>query len=90
MSQHITNPLASPEQLASIQRLNPTLSHSDRELILFTTSRLTQYAAVLLQLPQSVGAQAVVLLHRYWVTEPMLAHDFSVRNPPPHSHSQIS
>lgn len=77
MSQHITNPLASPEQLASLDRLNPTLSPSDREIIYFTTSRLTQYASSLLKLSQSVGAQCVILLQRYFLTSPLLLHDFA-------------
>ncbi|KAL2158878.1 hypothetical protein VTH06DRAFT_2908, partial [Thermothelomyces fergusii] len=48
-----------------------------QDAIFFATQCLTQAAGILLQLPQSVTAQANVLLARYWLVEPMMSHEFS-------------
>lgn len=74
---HLANPLATPSQLyqrASASSLPPDLN----EAIFITTQCLTQAAGRLLQLPQSVTAQASVLLARYWVVDSPMAHEFSV------------
>lgn len=74
----MSNPLATAKQLYR----RSTFSSLPIELldtVFFTTQCLTQAAGFLLQLPQSVTAQANVLLARYWLTESPMAHEFSVR-----------
>lgn len=74
---HLANPLATPSQLyrrASLSSLPRDLD----EAIFLATQCLTQAAGRLLQLPQSVTAQANVLLARYWLAESPMAHEFSV------------
>jgi hypothetical protein len=74
---HLSNPLATAEQLykkASVNDLPAELQDS----ILFFTARLTQAAGVLLRLPQDVTAQANVLLFRYWLVDGLMQHEFSV------------
>lgn len=74
---HLTNPLATPNQLSS----NPS-SHLPPEIqdsIRFYTARLTQAAGILLRLPQDITAQANVLLFRYWLVDGMMEWEFSVR-----------
>ncbi|KFX99778.1 hypothetical protein V495_04068 [Pseudogymnoascus sp. VKM F-4514 (FW-929)] len=73
---HLANPLVSPEQLASSRRINDALPESAQDLIRFSTARLTQAAGILLRLPQSVSAQAVVLLYRYWTVEELTRDEF--------------
>lgn len=76
---HMTHPLATAEQL--YQRNNLSLLPRDlQDVIFYMTQTLTQAAGVLLQLPQSVTAQANVVLARYWLAEsrPLLAVEFSV------------
>jgi hypothetical protein len=75
---HMANPLATPEQLFQ-RRSFGALPTELQDVIFFATQCLTQAAGILLELPQSVTAQANVLLARYWLVEPMLAHEFSVR-----------
>lgn len=75
---HLANPLVSPEQLASSRRINDALPVSAQDLIRFSTARLTQAAGILLRLPQSVSAQAVVLLYRYWTVEELTGDEFKV------------
>lgn len=75
---HLTNPLVSPEQLASCARINDALPQSAQDLIRFSTGRLTQAAGILLRLPQSVSAQAVVVLYRYWTVEELARDEFKV------------
>lgn len=73
---HMTNPLATPQQI--YQRSSFSAVPQDlQELIFFSTQCLTQAAGLLLQLPQSVTAQASVLIARYWLIEPILSHEFS-------------
>lgn len=79
---HMTNPLATAEQL--YHRNNLTFLPNDlQDVIFYMTQCLTQAAGVLLQLPQSVTAQANVVLGRYWLAEsrPLLSNEFSVRYP---------
>lgn len=75
---HLTNPLVSPEQLASCTRINDALPQSAQDLIRFSTAKLTQAAGILLRLPQSVSAQAVVVLYRYWAVEELTRDEFKV------------
>ncbi|KAL7784913.1 cyclin-like protein [Trichoderma ceciliae] len=73
---HLANPLAAPSQLyhrASFSSLPQDLL----EAIFVATQCLTQAAGRLLQLPQSVTAQANVLLVRYWLADSPMAHEFS-------------
>ncbi|KAL2132077.1 hypothetical protein VTI74DRAFT_4255 [Chaetomium olivicolor] len=73
---HMTNPLASSDQLFH-RRSFGALPIELQETILFATQCLTQAAGILLQLPQSVTAQANVLLARYWLVDPIMSHEFS-------------
>ena len=74
---HMTNLLATAEQLyrrSSLGALPPDL----QDAIFFATQCLTQAAGLLLRLPQSVTAQANVILARYWLIESPLCSEFSV------------
>ncbi|KAH6634577.1 cyclin-like protein [Chaetomium sp. MPI-SDFR-AT-0129] len=73
---HMENPLATPDQLFQRRSLG-SLPIDLQDIIFFATQCLTQAAGLLLQLPQSVTAQANVLLARYWLVEPMMSHEFS-------------
>ncbi|KAL2176797.1 cyclin-like protein [Thermothelomyces heterothallicus CBS 202.75] len=73
---HMTNPLATPDQLFQ-RRSFDALPIELQDAIFFATQCLTQAAGILLQLPQSVTAQANVLLARYWLVEPIMSHEFS-------------
>ncbi|KAK0668718.1 putative cyclin-L2 [Cercophora samala] len=73
---HMTNPLATPDQIFHRSSLD-SLPTELRDAIFFSTQCLTQAAGILLQLPQSVTAQANVLLARFWLIEPMMSHEFS-------------
>lgn len=75
---HLTNPLVSPEQLASCTRINAAHPQSFQDQIRFSTAKVTQSAGILLRLPQSVSAQAVVLLYRYWTVEELIRDEFEV------------
>ncbi|KAI1308161.1 cyclin [Xylaria venustula] len=74
---HMTNPLATVDQLyrriASFNALPSDL----QDAIFFATQTLTQAAGLLLRLPQSITAQANVVLARFWLEEPLLANEFS-------------
>ena len=74
---HMTNTLATAEQLYRRTSFS-SLPTELLDTIFFATQCLTQSAGLLLQLPQSVTAQANVLLARYWLVEPPMAHEFSV------------
>lgn len=74
---HLANSLASPEQLFRRGTLN-SLPSDLLDAIFFSAQCLTQAAGLLLQLPQSVTAQANVLLARFWLVEPVMSHEFSV------------
>lgn len=75
----MTNPLATAEQLYQRQNLG-LLPNDLQDVIFYMTQSLTQAAGVLLQLPESVTAQANVVLARYWLVEsrPLMANEFSV------------
>ncbi|KAK4130569.1 hypothetical protein BT67DRAFT_390871 [Trichocladium antarcticum] len=73
---HMTNPLATPDQLFQ-RRSYGALPIELQDAIFFATQCLTQAAGILLELPQSVTAQANVLLARYWLVEPPMSHEFS-------------
>lgn len=75
----MTNPLVTAEQLYQRNNLN-LLPNDLQDVIFFMTQSLTQAAGVLLQLPQSVTAQANVVLARYWLAEsrPLMTTEFSV------------
>lgn len=81
---HMTNPLATVDQL--YRRASYSAMPTDlQDLVFFATQRLTQAAGILLRLPQSVTAQANVLLARYWLVESPLADEFSVSLSPVHT-----
>ncbi|KAL2015625.1 hypothetical protein VTK56DRAFT_5082 [Thermocarpiscus australiensis] len=73
---HMTNPLATPDQLFQ-RRSFGSLPLELQDAIFFATQCLTQAAGILLELPQSVTAQANVLLARFWLVEPLMAYEFS-------------
>ena len=68
--------LATPEQL--YRRSLESLPTELQDVIFFSTQCLTQAAGMLLLLPQSVTAQACVVLARFWLLEPPMAHEFVV------------
>ncbi|KAK4033770.1 cyclin-like protein [Parachaetomium inaequale] len=72
---HMANPLATPDQLFQ-RRSFGSLPIEFQDTVFFATQCLTQAAGLLLQLPQSVTAQANVLLARYWLVESMMSHEF--------------
>lgn len=75
---HMTNPLATADQLYRRNTLS-SLPRDLQETIFYSTQVLTQAAGLLLRLPQSVTAQANVLLARYWLVEPPLSrHDLEL------------
>lgn len=76
---HLSNALATAEQLES-RSLGNGLPAELQDSIRFSTARLTQAACLLLRLPQSIAAQAVVTLFRYWLTGDLMRYEFSVRS----------
>ena len=77
MMAHLTNPLATASQLYNRSSFS-NLPQDLLESIVITTQCLTQAAGHLLELPQSVTAQANVILARYWLVDSPMAHEFSV------------
>jgi hypothetical protein len=77
----LSNPLATGEQLFQYKSLT-SLPQDLLDMIYFSTQCLTQAAGMLLQLPQSVTAQASVILARYWLVHPVMSHEFSVSHGP--------
>lgn len=73
---HLTNPLATPSQLYNRNSFS-SLPQDLQESVFIATQCLTQAAGLLLELPQSVTAQANVLLARYWLVDSPLAHELS-------------
>ncbi|CAM1511590.1 Fc.00g091030.m01.CDS01 [Cosmosporella sp. VM-42] len=73
---HLTNPLATASQLYQRSSFS-NLPQDLLESIFITTQCLTQAAGRLLELPQSVTAQANVVLSRYWLIDSPMAHEFS-------------
>jgi hypothetical protein len=80
---HLTNPLVAPEQLIKHLRNHP-IPQELREGILYYSGRLTQAAGVLLRLPQSITAQANVLLFRFWTVVDIMEYEFAVSFPCEH------
>ncbi|GAP92539.1 putative cyclin domain-containing protein [Rosellinia necatrix] len=74
---HMTNPLATVDQLYRRAASFGALPADLQDAIFVATQSLTQAAGLLLRLPQSVTAQASVVLARYWLEEALLAHEFS-------------
>jgi hypothetical protein len=74
---HLANPLATPSQLYHRSSFSP-LPQDLQEAVFIATQCLTQAAGLLLELPQSVTAQANVVLARYWLIDAPMAHEFSV------------
>ncbi|KAI0109709.1 cyclin [Nemania sp. FL0031] len=81
---HMTNPLATVDQLYRRTSSFGALPSDLQDAIFFATQSLTQAAGLLLRLPQSVTAQASVVLARYWLEDPLLANEFSASPPIPH------
>ncbi|GAB0136308.1 hypothetical protein EsDP_00004614 [Epichloe bromicola] len=73
---HLTNPLATTSQLYKHHSLS-SLPQDLQESIFIATQCLTQAAGQLLDLPQSVTAQANVILARFWLVTSPWAHEFS-------------
>ncbi|KAK5016228.1 cyclin-like protein [Cryomyces antarcticus] len=61
------NPLATAEQLATSRSQQDGVPADLEASIRFAGARLTQAAGILLQLPQEIIAQAVVLFTRFWI-----------------------
>ncbi|KAK7512493.1 cyclin-like protein [Phyllosticta citriasiana] len=64
---HLSNPLASPAQLAQSGSQLDGLPADLEDSIRFAGARLTQLAGVLLRLPQDIIAQAIVIFARFWI-----------------------
>ncbi|KAJ6447069.1 cyclin [Purpureocillium lavendulum] len=75
---HLTNPLATTEQLLLRASLS-TVPQDLQESVFVATQCLTQAAGKLLRAPPAVTAQANVLLARYWLVDSPMAAEFSVR-----------
>ncbi|KAI1377510.1 cyclin-like protein [Hypoxylon crocopeplum] len=73
---HMTNPLATVDQLYRRSSFG-ALPTDLQDIVFFATQTLTQAAGVLLRIPQSVTAQACVILARYWLIESPLSYEFS-------------
>ncbi|KAI0489916.1 cyclin-like protein [Xylaria cf. heliscus] len=74
---HMTNSLATVDQLYRRTSSFGALPSDLQDAIFFATQSLTQAAGLLLRLPQSVTAQASVVLARYWLEDSLLANEFS-------------
>ena len=74
---HLFNPLATVEQLYAYKQ-RTHLPDELRDSIIFYTARLTQAAGILLRLSEDITAQANVLLFRYYLTDDLMSHEFSV------------
>jgi hypothetical protein len=75
----LSNPLATPEQLAGRIRVSG-LPQELLDAVFVATQMLTQAAGLLLEQPQSVTAQANVLIARYWLMVSPMEHEFCVRD----------
>ncbi|MBE7180658.1 MAG: hypothetical protein INR71_05510, partial [Terriglobus roseus] len=64
---HLSNPLATPEQLSSSGSQLDGVPADLEASILFAGARLTQLAGILLRLPQEIIAEAIVTYTRFWV-----------------------
>lgn len=77
---HLINPLATASQLYHRSSFS-SLPQDLQDAIFIATQCLTQAAGRLLELPQSVTAQANVILARYWLVDSPTANEFSVTLP---------
>lgn len=75
---HLLNPLATTSQIYHKSSFS-SLPKDLQDTIFITSQCLTQAAGQLLELPQSVTAQANVILARYWLVDSPMANEFSVR-----------
>ncbi|KAF5673770.1 cyclin [Fusarium heterosporum] len=73
---HLLNPLATTSQLYHKSSFS-SLPQDLQDTIFITAQCLTQAAGQLLELPQSVTAQANVILARYWLVDSPMANEFS-------------
>ncbi|GKU13075.1 unnamed protein product [Fusarium langsethiae] len=73
---HLLNPLATASQLYHKSSFS-SLPQDLQDTIFITSQCLTQAAGQLLELPQSVTAQANVILARYWLVDSPMANEFS-------------
>ncbi len=64
---HLTNPLATPEQLATSGSQLDGIPADLEDSLRHAGARLAQAAGVLLRLPQDIIAQAIVTYSRFWV-----------------------
>ncbi|KAI1877490.1 hypothetical protein JX265_003498 [Neoarthrinium moseri] len=71
---HMANPLATADQLYRRNNL-AALPQDLQDAIFYQTQLLTQAAGLLLRIPQSVTAQANVILARYWLVDSPLVHE---------------
>ena len=66
-SLHLTNPLATADQLSpsasQLDQIPPDIEKS----MLFGGARITQTAGILLRLPQDIVARAIVIFTRFWI-----------------------
>lgn len=62
---HLSNPLASAEQLYTLQE-DDRKSAEGGQSLRYAQAILTQAAGILLRLPQEVVAISLVLLQRFW------------------------
>ncbi|KAG5997657.1 hypothetical protein E4U54_002337 [Claviceps lovelessii] len=72
----LINPLATTSQLYQ-HHSRSSLPQDIHDSVFIATQCLTQAAGQLLELPQSVTAQANVILARFWLVNSPLAHEFS-------------
>ncbi|KAK7413712.1 hypothetical protein QQX98_007427 [Neonectria punicea] len=77
---HLINPLATALQLYHRSSFS-SLPQDLQDAIFIASQCLTQAAGLLLELPQSVTAQANVILARYWLIDSPMANEFSVIPP---------
>ncbi|KAI9171025.1 Cyclin-L2 [Paramyrothecium foliicola] len=73
---HLANPLATASQLYNRSSFS-ALPQDLQEAVFVATQCLTQAAGLLLELPQSVTAQASVILARYWLVDSPMTSEFS-------------
>jgi len=64
---HITNPLATPDQLQTSASQLDGIPGDLEDSIRFESSRLIQAAGILLRLPQELISEAVVIFSRFWI-----------------------
>lgn len=64
---HLSNPLATPAQLAQSGSQLDGIPSDLEDSIRFAGQRLTQQAGILLRLPQDIVAQAIVVYTRFWI-----------------------